>query len=45
MRDIPGALRRWARWLKPKGYIAFDMPAKPFGLSQMVAEAAAGQRI
>jgi hypothetical protein len=45
MRDIPDALRRWFRWLRPTGSIAFDMPAKPFGVSQMVAEAAAGQGI
>lgn len=45
MRDIPGALRRWSRWLRPNGFIAFDTPAKPFGIAQMIAEAAAEQGI
>lgn len=42
MRDIPRALRRWAGWLRATGSIGFDVPAKPFGISQMIAEAAAG---
>ncbi len=41
MRDIPQALRRWSRWLKPGGGLAFEVPAKPFGLSQWIAQAAA----
>ena len=41
MRDIPAALRGWAHWVKPDGFIAFDVPAKPFGISEMIAEAAA----
>ncbi|SFS20531.1 Methyltransferase domain-containing protein [Granulicella pectinivorans] len=45
MQDIPAALRRWVGWLKPNGHLAFDVPAKPFGLSEMVAEAAAAQGI
>jgi ubiquinone/menaquinone biosynthesis C-methylase UbiE len=45
MRDIPRALRRWCRWLRPGGYIAFDAPAKPFGLSQIIAQAAAAHGI
>jgi ubiquinone/menaquinone biosynthesis C-methylase UbiE len=45
MRDIPGMLRRCIQWLAPGGRIGFDMPAKPFGLSQWVAEAAAKQGI
>ena len=45
MRNIPGALTRWCAWLKPEGYIAFDVPAKPFGLSQVIAEVAAAQGI
>jgi ubiquinone/menaquinone biosynthesis C-methylase UbiE len=43
MRDVPGALRRWAGWLKPGGFVAFDVPAKPFGLSEKIAAAARGQ--
>jgi ubiquinone/menaquinone biosynthesis C-methylase UbiE len=45
MRDIPGMLQRCIRWLVATGRIGFDMPAKPFGLSQWVAEAAAEQGI
>lgn len=45
MRDIPAALRRWVSWLKPAGYIAFDVPAKPFGLSQTIAAAAAAHGV
>lgn len=45
MRDIPAALERWAGWLTPGGGIAFDVPAKPFGLAEMVARAAAEQGI
>ncbi len=41
MRDIPRALRHWFDFVKPGGTIAFDVPAKPFGISQMVAESAA----
>ncbi len=41
MSDIPCALRHWSEFLKPHGIIAFDIPAKPFGLSQRVAEIAA----
>ena len=45
MRDIPAMLQRCMQWLAPRGRIGFDMPAKPFGLSQWVAEAAAEQGI
>jgi len=41
MQDIPAALRRWSAWLPPDGAIACDMPAKPFGIAQVFAEAAA----
>lgn len=41
MSDIPRALRHWFDFLKPRGIIAFDMPAKPFGISQRIAEIAA----
>ena len=40
MSDIPGTLRHWSRFLKPGGIIAFDMPARPFGISGVIAEAA-----
>ena len=45
MRDIPGILQRCIQWLAATGRIGFDMPAKPCGLSQWVAEAAAEQGI
>jgi ubiquinone/menaquinone biosynthesis C-methylase UbiE len=45
MRDIPATLHRCFHWLRPNGFIAFDVPAKPFGLAQMVAEAAKEQGI
>ena len=41
MLDIPRALRHWSSLLKPGGVIAFDVPAKPFGLSGTIAEVAA----
>ena len=41
MSDIPCALRHWFDFLKPQGIIAFDAPAKPFGISQRIAEIAA----
>jgi ubiquinone/menaquinone biosynthesis C-methylase UbiE len=41
MSDIPLALRHWFNFLKPQGLIAFDTPAKPFGISQRVADIAA----
>ena len=41
MSDIPRALRHWSDFLKPGGIIAFDAPAKPFGISQRIAEIAA----
>ena len=37
MSDIPRALHHWFSFLKPGGIIAFDTPAKPFGISGMVA--------
>ncbi len=40
MADIPRALRHWFRVLKPGGIIAFDTPARPFGLSGLIAEVA-----
>lgn len=43
--NIPAALRRWFDLLKPAGGIAFDMPAKPFGLSERIAAAAASQNV
>ena len=33
------------QWLAPRGRLGLDMPAKPFGLSQWVGEAAAEQGI
>ena len=40
MSDIPRALHHWSSLLKPGGIIAFDTPAKPFGLSGTIAEVA-----
>lgn len=40
MADIPRALRHWSRFVKPGGLIAFDTPARPFGLSGLIAEVA-----
>ncbi len=40
MSDIPRALRHWHDLLKPGGIIAFDTPARPFGISGTVAEIA-----
>ncbi|MEP3145568.1 class I SAM-dependent methyltransferase [Qipengyuania citrea] len=40
MSDVQGALSHWRTLLKPGGTIAFDTPAKPFGFSQRVSEAA-----
>ena len=40
MSDIPRALHHWSGFLKPGGIVAFDTPAKPFGISGMVAEIA-----
>ncbi|MBB2202091.1 class I SAM-dependent methyltransferase [Gluconacetobacter tumulisoli] len=45
MSDIPRALRHWCDLLRPGGGIAFDTPARPFGLSQMIAESAAGHGV
>jgi ubiquinone/menaquinone biosynthesis C-methylase UbiE len=39
--DIPCPLRHWFGFLKPPGLIAFDAPAKPFGISQRIVEIAA----
>ena len=41
MSDIPRALHHWSSLLKPGGIIAFDTPARPFGLSGAIAEIAA----
>ena len=41
MSDIPRALHHWFSFLKPGGIIAFDTPAKPFGISGMAAAIAA----
>ena len=41
MSDIPRALHHWLALLKPGGTIAFDVPAEPFGISQLVADIAA----
>jgi ubiquinone/menaquinone biosynthesis C-methylase UbiE len=41
MTDIPRSLRHWFDFLKLRGIIAFDAPAKPFGISQRIAEIAA----
>ena len=45
MSDISRALHHWFGLLKPGGIIAFDAPAKPFGISQMVADIAAGHGV
>src|SRR5699024_4201715 len=41
MSNIPRALRYWRDFLRPGGILAFDTPAKPFGISQRVVEVAA----
>lgn len=41
MTDIGAALKRWRNFLKPGGILAFDTPAKPFGISDYAVEAAA----
>lgn len=41
MSDIPRALRHWVTFLKTGGVLAFDTPAKPFGISQRAVEIAA----
>ena len=41
MSDVRHALHHWSGFLKPGGIIAFDTPAKPFGLSGLMAEIAA----
>ncbi len=45
MSNIPRALRHWFEFLKPRGMMAFDAPAKPFGVSQRIAEIAAGHGV
>ena len=40
MSDIPNALRHWHSLLKPGGIIAFDTPARPFGISGLIADLA-----
>ena len=45
MSDIPRALDHWFRLLKPGGIVAFDTPARPFGISGMVASIASGHDI
>jgi ubiquinone/menaquinone biosynthesis C-methylase UbiE len=45
MSCIPRALRHWFGFLKPGGVIAFDAPAKPFGVSQRIAEIAAAHGV
>ena len=45
LSNIRAALRRWFELLRPSGVVAFDTPAKPFGISQRAAEAAAKQNI
>jgi SAM-dependent methyltransferase len=40
MSDVPRALRHWSGFLKPGGMIAFDAPARPFGLAGRIAEVA-----
>ena len=40
MSDIHRALHHWSSFLKPGGMVAFDTPAKPFGISGIVAEIA-----
>lgn len=41
MSDIRFALRHWCGFLKPGGVLAFDTPAKPFGISDKVVRASA----
>ena len=41
MADPPAALCLWASFLKPGGILAFDTPAKPFGISDLAVAAAA----
>jgi ubiquinone/menaquinone biosynthesis C-methylase UbiE len=45
MSNIPRALRHWFEFLKPHGIMAFDAPAKPFGVSQRIADIAAGHGV
>ena len=45
MHQPVDALRLWASFLKPGGILAFDTPAKPFGLSDHVAAAAASHGV
>lgn len=45
LSDVPAALCRWFALLKPAGVIDFNTPAKPFGLSERVAVAAASQNV
>ncbi len=45
MPDIPQALRHWFGFVKPGGTMAFDAPAKPFGISQTIAESAAAHGV
>ena len=40
MADIPRAPARWSSFLKAGGQIAFDTPEAPFGLLEMLANAA-----
>jgi len=45
MSDVAGALRHWVTFLKAGGVLAFETPAKPFGLSQRAVEVAARRGI
>ena len=45
MSDISRALRHWSGFLKPGGIIAFDAPAKPFGLAGRIAEIASAHGV
>lgn len=45
MSDIPRALRHWSGFLEPNGILAFDAPARPFGLGARVAEVASAHGI
>jgi ubiquinone/menaquinone biosynthesis C-methylase UbiE len=45
MSDVSAALRRWSDFLKPNGVVAFDAPAKPFGLPERIAATAAAHGV
>lgn len=45
MPNIPRVFHHWSDFVKSGGTLAFDTPAKPFGISQMVADIAGGHGV